>query len=108
MLADRDTSDKEASARPFDHFAPDLKSFAIRSDVSNGRGADVVQEMTVLREALTRLAPSQREIIEKAYIGELSHTETQAATGAPLSTIKSRTHLVLEKLCRELKGTALK
>ncbi len=173
MLAVRDNRDKQAFARLFDHFAPRLKGFAIRSGVASGQAEDVVQdvmlavwnkahqfdpkradvsgwiyqiarnrqvdlfrrnsrpipeelksddvdtcdaeqivgleqEVSALRTALAALNPSQRELIEQAYLGELSHSEIQEASGIPLGTIKSRIRLGLEKLRHELKGTTSK
>ncbi|MDC0739434.1 sigma-70 family RNA polymerase sigma factor [Cognatishimia sp. SS12] len=61
------------------------------------------QEAQRLRLALSRLKPRQREMVEKAYLGELSHAEIQEETGLPLGTIKSRIRLGLEKLRHELK-----
>jgi len=61
------------------------------------------QEGEVLRKALSGLKDEQREMIEQAYLGELSHTEINRATGLPLGTIKSRIRLGLEKLRHELK-----
>ena len=61
------------------------------------------QETDKLRQALERLAPAQREMIERAYLGELTHTEIRDATGLPLGTIKSRIRLGLERLRHELK-----
>jgi RNA polymerase sigma-70 factor (ECF subfamily) len=63
----------------------------------------VEQEAEQLKEALARLNPDQREIIEKAYLGELTHQEIQSQTGLPLGTIKSRVRLGLERLRHELK-----
>jgi len=37
-------------------------------------------------------------LIEKAYYGELSHSEIAAQTGLPLGTIKSRIRLALDRL----------
>ncbi|SFL39842.1 RNA polymerase sigma-70 factor, ECF subfamily [Shimia haliotis] len=62
------------------------------------------QESLHLREALSRLKPAQREMIEAAYLGEMSHRELSEKTGLPLGTIKSRIRLGLEKLRHELKG----
>jgi len=62
------------------------------------------QEAEALREALARLSPEQREVVERAYLGELSHSEIQAETGLPLGTIKSRIRLGIERLRHELKG----
>jgi len=61
------------------------------------------QEAETLRRALAQLKPGQREMVEKAYLGELSHSEIQAETGLPLGTIKSRIRLGLEKLRHDLK-----
>ena len=61
------------------------------------------QESRALRQALEQLKPSQREVVEQAYLGDLSHAEIQAKTGLPLGTIKSRIRLGLEKLRHELK-----
>lgn len=61
------------------------------------------QETEMLRQALEKLAPAQREMIERAYLGELTHTEIREATGLPLGTIKSRIRLGLERLRHELK-----
>lgn len=63
----------------------------------------VEQEAGQLKQALAKLKPEQREIIEKAYIGELTHQEISAQTGLPLGTIKSRIRLGLERLRHELK-----
>jgi RNA polymerase sigma-70 factor (ECF subfamily) len=43
-------------------------------------------------------------MIERAYLGERSHSEIRAETGLPLGTIKSRIRLGLDRLRHELKG----
>ncbi|TKZ20820.1 sigma-70 family RNA polymerase sigma factor [Shimia litoralis] len=62
------------------------------------------QETEQLKHALARLNENQREIIEKAYLGELTHQEISSQIGQPLGTIKSRIRLGLERLRHELKG----
>lgn len=62
------------------------------------------QESARLKAALSRLNPEQREMIEKAYLGDLSHTEIRQMTGLPLGTIKSRIRLGLNRLRHELKS----
>lgn len=169
MLAVRDDRDKAAFAKLFDHFAPRLKGFVIRSGAPAASAEEIVQdvmltvwhkaqqfdphraqvsawvyqiarnrqidlhrklgrpvpeelkeepdtepdaaqilglqqETTKLKDALARLAPNQREMIEKAYLGELSHQDISKATGLPLGTIKSRIRLGLERLRHDLKG----
>ena len=62
------------------------------------------QEAGKLRDALRKLNREQRDVIELAYLGELSHREISADTGLPLGTVKSRIRLGLERLRQELKG----
>ena len=58
----------------------------------------MTQETKKLGDALTALPSKQRLLIEKAYFGELSHSEIAIETGLPLGTIKSRIRLALERL----------
>lgn len=59
----------------------------------------VLQEETdKLGEAIAALPLKQRELIEKAYFGDLSHREIADQTGLPLGTIKSRIRLALDRL----------
>ncbi|MDA8585406.1 sigma-70 family RNA polymerase sigma factor [Rhodobacteraceae bacterium] len=63
--------------------------------------ADVVtlrQESAKLTKAILELPQKQRELIERVYFGELSHSEIAKVTGLPLGTIKSRIRLALERL----------
>ncbi len=61
------------------------------------------QETEQLGEALAALPAEQRKLIERAYFGELSHSEIAAETGLPLGTIKSRIRLALERLRHTMK-----
>jgi RNA polymerase sigma-70 factor (ECF subfamily) len=61
------------------------------------------QETERLGQALARLPEAQRVLVERAYWGEVSHSEIAAETGLPLGTIKSRIRLALERLRTELK-----
>lgn len=62
------------------------------------------QEAEQLKTALDLLQPDQKEMIEKAYLGDLTHQEISVQTGLPLGTVKSRIRLGLNRLRRELKG----
>ncbi len=168
MLAVRDTGDREAFARLFDHFAPRLKAMAMRggaapalaeeivqdamlrvwcnaaqfdpsraqvsswiyqiarnrqvdllrraprpvleeveatwTDAEVGSALALEQEAAQLRRALAVLPPEQRELVEKAYLGELTHQEISRETMLPLGTVKSRLRLALERLRHELRG----
>ncbi len=56
------------------------------------------EESKQLGEAIASLPTKQRDLIEKAYFGDLTHHEIAEATGLPLGTIKSRIRLALERL----------
>jgi RNA polymerase sigma-70 factor (ECF subfamily) len=64
---------------------------------------EVQQETERLGQALARLPQAQRVLVERAYWGEVSHSEIAAETGLPLGTIKSRIRLALDRLRQELK-----
>ncbi len=63
----------------------------------------VSDEQAHLRRCLAELPENQRQMIEKAYFGDLTHYEIAEVTGLPLGTIKSRIRLGLERLRYELK-----
>lgn len=60
------------------------------------------QDSARLTDALRDLPAPQRELIERAFFGEASHSDIAAATGLPLGTIKSRIRLALDRLRRRL------
>lgn len=60
------------------------------------------QESRRLGAALAQLPEKQRHLIERAYYGDLTHTEIAAETGLPLGTIKSRIRLALDRLRHHL------
>ena len=59
---------------------------------------EMQQESDRLGAALAQLPPKQRALIERAYYGDLTHSEIAAETGLPLGTIKSRIRLALDRL----------
>ena len=61
------------------------------------------QESEKLTRAIAQLPEKQKFLIEKAYFGELSHSEIADVTGLPLGTIKSRIRLALERLRHAMK-----
>ena len=56
------------------------------------------QESENLGRAIATLPEKQRDLIEKAFYGDLSHSEIAEITGLPLGTIKSRIRLALDRL----------
>ncbi len=60
------------------------------------------QEAEKLGQAIAALPDKQRQLIERAFYGDLSHSEIAAETGLPLGTIKSRIRLALDRLRHEM------
>ena len=56
-----------------------------------------------VRAALDLLSPEQREVIELAYFGGMSHSEIAAKLSQPLGTVKTRTRLGMMKLRETLR-----
>ena len=61
------------------------------------------QESEKLGDALATLPEKQKDLILRAYYGELTHNEIAEATGLPLGTIKSRLRLALDRLRHQMK-----
>ena len=75
---------------------------SVAVDASRGSGPRA-RRWARLRVALGELPPRQREIVEKAYLGELTHQEISRETNLPLGTVKSRLRLAIDKLRHELR-----
>lgn len=80
---------------------------------ATGSGADPWREVSrsleraAIQEALASLPPEQRQAIELAYYGGYSYSEIAGMSKVPLSTIKGRARLALEKLHSYLVGRGL-
>jgi RNA polymerase sigma-70 factor (ECF subfamily) len=78
--------------------------------VALGDGADPWHEVAasmereVIKEALSSLPLEQRQAVELAYFGGYSHREIAEMIRVPLSTVKGRMRLALEKLQSHLQG----
>ena len=60
------------------------------------------EHSTALAEAIGALPSEQRQAIEMAFFGGLSHSEIAAQTAQPLGTVKTRIRLAMEKLRQRL------
>jgi RNA polymerase sigma-70 factor (ECF subfamily) len=60
----------------------------------------------ILREALDRLRPEQRDALDLAYFGDLTYEETAQALAVPVGTLKSRIRVGLRAL-RVMLGPAM-
>ena len=63
---------------------------------------EAAQETRRLVDALADLPEKQRALIQRAFYGDLSHSEIAAETGLPLGTIKSRIRLALDRLRQKM------
>lgn len=63
---------------------------------------EAAQETKRLTAALADLPEKQRALIQRAFYGDLSHSEIAAETGLPLGTIKSRIRLALDRLRQKM------
>ena len=75
---------------------PDAQATGPTSDP--WREVSLSLERSAVREAVDSLPLKQRQIVELAYFGGFSHREIADITGGPLSTVKGRMRLALEKL----------
>jgi len=64
---------------------------------------DASEKSQILRDAVGRLSPEQRKVIELAFFGGLTQSEVAARLGEPLGTIKARARRGLMKL-KEILG----
>jgi RNA polymerase sigma-70 factor (ECF subfamily) len=67
--------------------------------------ADVVVTAVHVRQALARLSPGQREVLEQVYLNGLTARETAARLGIPEGTVFSRSYYALRTL-RQALGAA--
>jgi RNA polymerase sigma-70 factor, ECF subfamily len=72
---------------------------------AGGRSSDVgLAERLMVADALGRLRPDVREIVELAFYSDLTHEQIAERTGRPLGTVKSQIRRSLAALRRHLEG----
>ncbi|MEM7643023.1 MAG: sigma-70 family RNA polymerase sigma factor [Pseudomonadota bacterium] len=64
------------------------------------------QDTRRLAQAVADLPAKQRDLVERAFYGDLSHSEIAAETGLPLGTIKSRIRLAIDRLRHAMQSDA--
>jgi RNA polymerase sigma-70 factor (ECF subfamily) len=84
---------------------PELAEGSPRSDP--WRQVAQSMERSAVHEALSSIPAEQRQAVELAFFGGYSHREIADMTRVPLSTVKGRMRLALEKLSSYLQGRGL-
>lgn len=70
--------------------------------VGSDEALQIEQRHSTLRSALAVLTPDEKQAIEAAFFGELTHAEVAEQLKQPLGTIKTRIRSGLQKLRRAL------
>jgi RNA polymerase sigma-70 factor (ECF subfamily) len=84
---------------------PELAEAGQRSDP--WRQVSLSLERSAVLEALSSIPAEQRQAVELAFFEGYSHREIADMTRVPLSTVKGRMRLALEKLSSYLQGRGL-
>jgi len=66
------------------------------------RAVESSEHYNRIDEAISALPAEQRQAVELAFFGGLSHSEIAGRTGQPLGTVKTRIRLAMEKLRQRL------
>jgi RNA polymerase sigma-70 factor (ECF subfamily) len=82
--------------RPVQPLAEGVDPVDVTSDVPSQAASNVDAESA--RQALNALPPEQKQVIELAYFGGLSHSEIATQLAAPIGTVKGRIRLGLDRL----------
>jgi RNA polymerase sigma-70 factor, ECF subfamily len=67
----------------------------------------ITERRQTVRTALRQLPDAQRQVIALAYFSGLSQSEIAQRLGEPLGTVKTRTHLAMQKLRASLAALGL-
>ena len=81
---------------------PEELDWGPEAEPDQSEAMEAQEETARLGQALASLPAPQRTLIERAFYGDLSHSEIAAETGLPLGTIKSRIRLALDKLRHQM------
>ena len=83
---------------------PDEATEALPDPVLMDDLAERFTRSVVVRQALARISPEQRQVLILAYFDDLSLAQVAEWVGAPLGTVKARASRGLRALSRELEG----
>jgi RNA polymerase sigma-70 factor (ECF subfamily) len=94
-----------AHERQEQELLPELTESGPRSDP--WREVSLALERVAVREAVGSLPSEQRQAVQLAYFGGYTQREIADMTKVPVSTVKGRMRLALEKLSSYLQGRGL-
>lgn len=90
---------RRASSRPYE----DIEQVEIASETADGESTALASERSErVTRALTDLPTDQREILEYAFVHDMSQSEIAGKLALPLGTVKSRMRLAYAKLKMKL------
>jgi RNA polymerase sigma-70 factor (ECF subfamily) len=75
-----------------------VEATARSSESSPETNAADAERAAMIRDALAGLPPEQRQVVELAYFGGLSHSEIAARLDQPLGTVKTRIRIAMTYL----------
>ncbi len=77
---------------------PEILSQVVGHEAEPSDALEAMDQVELLREAVTRLKPSDRATLEAFYLGGQSIKEMAEANGAPVGTIKRRLFVARDRL----------
>jgi RNA polymerase sigma-70 factor (ECF subfamily) len=89
---------KQRRAQLRDELEDEQVQESVRVDVGVVDDVSRQEESDVLRGALLKLKPEQREVIEMTYFRGLSQSQAAEVLGAPLGTVKARIRRGISRL----------
>lgn len=98
LRAERRRADWTASSST----AGALLDEAVSREADASRLPEGSEHSAVLAEAIGALPSEQRQVLELAFFGGLTHSEIADRTAQPLGTVKTRIRLAMEKLRQRL------
>ena len=93
--------------------AHEREELELQPDLAESHGSDPWREVSLsleraaVRQAVSSLPAEQRQAVQLAYFGGYSQAEIADMTKVPVSTVKGRMRLALEKLHSYLQGRGL-
>ena len=95
---------RQRRSRLLDEAATETEIFSRPASTVSAHEALSGEELAKVRAAVKELPPDQRQAVELAFFGGMTHQEIAEALGEPLGTIKARIRRGMLKLKESLKA----